>query len=747
LLAPVRRVQRFRFVIGVKRRWVSGRRALSRAAALAALAPAAAVAQTASPPAPRPPASSPTEPRPAPGQDDIIVTAPSQQSSIDRQTYLVRDTAEARSATSLDILSRLPSVEVQADNSVRLVGAGTATVLIDGRRVTGDPATVLRNLQGAQIERIEVMTNPGAQFPAQGTGGIVNIVTRRNFQNGLGGSATGTGGRFDTYELRLAPTYGTGNWTFSGNASYFRGDPHADYQRERFTFGAGGPILDSTEAGEERDPYRYFVGNGTISYRPSERQTFTLTGTAAHGDFTLARDSQLTAAALPGGSAAQRSERAAAVDFRELAFDYRGTSARPGETLTASAKWGGFDQDIAGLLSTDPAAGTPTLLRQARTTEERSGTLKADYVRPLGGARRLSFGGQLVYTFDRLATAQSGDLPFGAGSFAVSSLVRGSWIEHAGYVTYQFGLAGFTILPGIRIEGREYDLRSAAAGPGLQTSHVFPSLHLERPLARWLTGDASYSRRITYPPIQLLDPTPLYGDATTGFGGNPGLRPQLTDSFEAKLHATLTHHNLDLTLFRRTTDDIWSPRSDFDAAGALVTRYFNFGRQGLTGGEISARGPLARGLRYVLTANLADQSLDADAGGPLGTRHNTAYSMTGQLEYKDGTDGRRGADRINLTLRYTGVNDTGFARFSAYATATATWSHGITDRLSSVLTVADLQLTPAREVISNSGAILARDLGNPPIPRVTFSLTWSFRPPGQGPQVRQAPAPALPAPQ
>ena len=140
-----------------------------------------------------------------------MVTAPAQQSSIDRQTYLVRDTPEARSATSLDILSRIPSVEVQADNSIRLVGAGIATVLIAGRRVTGDQATILRALQGAQIERIEVMTNPGAQFPAQGTGGILNIITRRNFRSGLGGSATATGGRFDTYYLGLSPTNQPGN--------------------------------------------------------------------------------------------------------------------------------------------------------------------------------------------------------------------------------------------------------------------------------------------------------------------------------------------------------------------------------------------------------------------------------------------------------------------------------------------------------------------------------------------------------
>ncbi len=204
--------------------WGSSRRLLLRVSvAIGALLPSTgAWAQTASPPptpapppAPSPaPAPSPppadtpppeTEPEPQPGQDDIVVTAPTQQSSIDRQTYIVRDTPEARSTTTNDILGRIPSVEVQADGNVRLIGAGQATILIDGRRVQ-DPQTQLRNMTGNQIERIEVLTNPGAQFPAQGTGGIVNIITRRNTQTGLGGSATASGGSYGAYDLRLSPT-------------------------------------------------------------------------------------------------------------------------------------------------------------------------------------------------------------------------------------------------------------------------------------------------------------------------------------------------------------------------------------------------------------------------------------------------------------------------------------------------------------------------------------------------------------
>lgn len=696
---------------------------------------AGALAQPANPP-PRPaPAPAPGS-APAPVGDDIVVTAPAQQTSIDRQTYIVRDTAEARSATTTDILARIPSVEVQADGTVRLIGAGDATVLIDGRRVA-DPQTMLRNMTGNQIQRIEVLTNPGAQFPAQGTGGIVNIVTRRSTQNGLGGSATASGGSYGSYDLRVSPTYGAGNWTFTGNLGHGRGEQRGRFERERYALQPGGPVLDSSETGQQTDEFRYYYGNGSASYRPSDRRTFTLSGTLAHTDLDQERPSVLIAPAIPGGSAGQLSTSDAGFNYRDLSFDYRGTTARQGETLTASVKWARFSGDFDSLFSVDPAAGPARLFQQQRSMSDDSWTGKVDYVRPFGGARRLSVGAQLVATSDVFGQSATGTLPSGA-PFAASSLVQGSWLEYAGYATYQFALAGFTIMPGLRLEGREYDLGGTTGVPGLKTRRLFPSLHTERPLARWLTGSASYSRRITYPPIQLLNPALVFQDATTAQAGNPSLQPQLTDSYEVKLRATVARHYLELTGFRRSTSDLWSFRGEVNPDGVLATRPFNFGSQALTGAEISARGPLLTGLRYVLTANVSDQGLDQDAGGPLPSRHSGTWSGTGQLEYKDGQDGRRGADRINLTLRYFGPSDTGFTRTSALALATLTWSHAVTDRLSGVLTVANLRLTQGRESITTGLTSQARDRFSAASPqRITLALTWSFRPPGQGPKVQQ----------
>lgn len=728
--------------------------------ALGLLAPeAAAWAQGAPPPTPTPPpapapapAPAPTpapeaeaEPEPQPGQDDIVVTAPTQQSSIDRQTYIVRDTPEARSTTTTDILGRIPSVEVQADGSVRLIGAGQATILIDGRRVA-DPQTQLRNMTGNQIERIEVLTNPGAQFPAQGTGGIVNIITRRNTQNGLGGSATASVGSYGSYDVRVSPTYGAGNWTFQANVGHGRFEQHADFERDRFLLQPGGPLLLSSEDGEQIDQGRYYYGNGSASYRPDDRRTITLSGTLAHTDFLGTRDSVLTAAAVPGGSADIFSSNAANFNYRDLGLDYRGTTARQGELLTASVKWARFSGDFDRMFSTDPVGGPANIFAQLQTMSDENWTGKVDYVRPFGGANRLSVGAQLVTTSNRLFQAATGTLPNGA-PFATTTLVDGSWFEYAGYVTWQFELAGFTIMPGLRLEGREYDLGGTTGVPDLKTTNLFPSFHAERQLAPWLTGTASYSRRITYPPIQQLNPALTFQDATTAQAGNPALEPQFTDSYEVRLRGQVARHNLELTAYRRTTTDIWSFRGEVNADGVLVTRPFNFGSQALTGAELSARGPVLNGLRYVLTANVSDQSLDEDAGGPLPSRHSATWSGTAQLEYRDGQDGRAGSDRINFTFRYFGPTDTGFTRVNAFSLGTFTWSHQITDRLSGVLTVQNLRFVKGREQITTGLFTQSRDLFAPPSPqRIQLSLTWSFRPPGQGPRVQQQQQPAGPPP-
>ena len=107
-------------------------------------------------------------------------------------------------------------------------------------------------------------------------------------------------------------------------------------------------------------------------------------------------------------------------------------------------------------------------------------------------------------------------------------------------------------------------------------------------------------------------------------------------------------------------------------------------------------------------------------------RHSALFSGSAQLEYKDGVDGRAGADRVNLTLRYSGPNDTGFSRTTSLATANLTWSHQITNRLSSIFNIQDLRLTRPQELIGESGNTLQRTIDRRANPRATFTLSFSL---------------------
>ncbi len=153
----------------------------------------------------------------APGEDtatiEVVASRPDQAQKIDRRIYRVKDNAHAAQSDTLQLLRGLPAVVVTPDDQLLLLGSAGVTVLVDERRVQGDIIQYLRTLHGSDIERIEIITNPSAQFAAQGSGGIINIVLRRKRTDGVSGSATlaitgsldGIGARHSSHRL-IAPT-------------------------------------------------------------------------------------------------------------------------------------------------------------------------------------------------------------------------------------------------------------------------------------------------------------------------------------------------------------------------------------------------------------------------------------------------------------------------------------------------------------------------------------------------------------
>jgi len=153
---------------------------------------------------------------------DVVVTAqrPDAQTLIDRKVYTVARDLQSTTGTAADVLNDVPSVAVDADGNVSVRGEPNVTILIDGKpsaQVSGAAAALsLLQLPASEIERIEVLTSPPAQYKAEGSGGVINIITRKSRKPGWSGDMRASGGDHGRYLLGLDGAYNAGALKLSG---------------------------------------------------------------------------------------------------------------------------------------------------------------------------------------------------------------------------------------------------------------------------------------------------------------------------------------------------------------------------------------------------------------------------------------------------------------------------------------------------------------------------------------------------
>lgn len=244
----------------------------------------------ASPPPPPPTAAATEAAEDAGAEDDIVVVAePGDQVRIDRRTYALRDDAAAQSTNMFDVLGRIPSVSVAPSGAVTLLGATNVTIQINGQPV---PETnleqVLRGITGAEVERIEVITNPSAQYSAAASGGIINIITRQRLSAGLTGSVQTGVDTLGSYSGGVSANWSRGPWSLSGGAGFWGGEQTQDFERDREIFGSG----DTTH--EEGDQNVEFGGRYlsrlTLGYRPNDRRRLNLAFDNVRGGNDILRE-------------------------------------------------------------------------------------------------------------------------------------------------------------------------------------------------------------------------------------------------------------------------------------------------------------------------------------------------------------------------------------------------------------------------------------------------------------------------
>jgi outer membrane receptor protein involved in Fe transport len=612
------------------------------------------LAQTTAPqPKPAPqstPAKDDDQDSPASQVEDIEVRATSSapRTSIDSISYSTADDLQASTGTLADALRNIPSVEVDPEGNLSLRGNSSVTVLVDGQPApmfNGQTrAQVLQQIPANQYERIEVMTNPSAAHSAEGSGGIINLISKKTTQAAaqqamqLGSLRVNVGE--DRYNLGVNFMRNAGKLTLSGNAG-IRHDAWKQNGRSTTDF-FGSPTRPATQAttlSEVEGTQDNWMLGGNAQYRLSN--TLTLSSNLFYIDISN-----------PIYVDSRYEERNGAGTVLN-AYDYDGDGEWAGQIGVASLgmvknfgkpghEWSTnlnlhrmqsrMGMDLAQLTT----APSPQLSYDRNISKNLSynWTLTSGYVRPMDDGSKLRTGYELTYAdldadtlafvgpaLDRLTMD-----PRTTNQFAVQQAV------HALYATYErpFG-EDFSAQFGLRVEQTDREVQQLTSRETIKWDDLalYPTLHLSYQLNDQQSVRGSYSRRIQRPQPNQLNPYLVRNSATSFSQGNPYLRPQETDSFELMWQKRVQQTFYQATLFYRDASGAFTTVTSELEPGVFLSRPENLGDSRSTGLELVANGPLTPKLRYSASLTYAD--IEIDATGLPQSRDRSGDSLSGRL--------------------------------------------------------------------------------------------------------------------
>ncbi|MEZ6023073.1 MAG: TonB-dependent receptor [Hyphomonadaceae bacterium] len=663
---------------------------LSASLAISAATGAAHAQQSPPPEAPAETEAAPDEPLLVEQDDDgdaIVVTAQrGDQIRIDRRTYTLRDDATAQSTNMFDVLGRIPSVSVAPSGTISLLGAENVTIQINGQPVPGaNLEQVLRGIPGSEVERIEVITNPGAQQSASTSGGVINIITRQRFDSGFNGTIQASGDSLGSYHVGVAPSWSRGDWSFSGQVGRYAGGNENDLTRTREILPAGPTTFE--QGARSFDYEGWYASRLTASYRASERRR--LSAALDSGTFSFEQAQNAALSDLGGPVSTQNYHADNEHQFNQITLSLRQDGEQPREQLRFDAAFFRFVQEMDATYRTTPAgAGAVSEYATMSDSESAGANITLDFERPLPNDRFLTFGGALEHNERTIDNALA--IVSGPGPLPYSTTLEGSEQTLAAYTTFQFVTGDWTWLPGLRAESNRREVVSGGAETDETDTRLFPSIHLRRQLTRDLNLDVSYSSRIQRPDVQQLDPALRFVDVNRAISGNPNLDPTTTDAYEANLVYQRSGANFSLTFYDRISDDIVSQFTELTPGGVTIVMPVNAGTSEQRGLQALLRGPLGEHWRYSVNGNVLNREFDVLSGGVLIRRDELEYDGNVQLEYRDADQNAAGADQLQFEVRFQGPRHGLQSVQDEFIMANFTWRRRLTERLAAVLTVQDV---------------------------------------------------------
>lgn len=657
----------------------------------------------------------------------VTVTAAKPQNRIDRQVYDNEKQADSATGTAADALNKVPSVTVDANGNVALRGNSNVQIYVDGKpsaMMQGDNrAGAIQAMSSGDISSIEVINNPGAQFSSEGSGGIINLVMKKNRKPGGYGSVTATIGSSGRYNGNLSGSYTKGKVSYNGGISYRNDSRDGRSTRILRSYDDNGALLSSTEANSSGNgDFKAFSTNGGVDYNLDEKNTLSaqvnyfrrdldIYGTSDNGSY----DASGAATRLYQGTSRQKSPG----EDTSLSLTWSHTG-EPGETLKADLRVS------RSLSSTDSTNTYSYSLPTVKTTSDTkytnrdlsSAVFSLDYNRPIGTAQ-LSTGLQITRDDNELRNESTGTTDL--SNAILSNSFQYKQTLSAAYVTYQkpFG-EKWVVLGGLRAENLDLDTLQIDTGtPGhVSYTKYSPSFFATYLLSANAKLRFSYARRLQRPNPQSLNPSLTYNDAQNVSQGNPNLKPQTTDSFELGYEFSKSVLSYQIRAYYRKNEDVITQSSRFLTDNVLLTTQENGGSGNASGLEFNLQGPLSKKLMVQVGGNLARTELTTPQ---VGTQDATSLSGRMNVTYQVTTK-----DTLQFNMFSQGKQLTGQGYTEPFAMGNLSYVRKLTPKLNLIVNVNDPLRTGKTVTYTQTKTVYSQSSRSTEAPVFYLGLRYNF---------------------
>ncbi|HEY4653238.1 MAG TPA: TonB-dependent receptor [Cyclobacteriaceae bacterium] len=559
---------------------------------------------------------------------------------VDRTIYNAENDATTRGGDATDVLKRVPMLSVDLEGNVSLRGNSNIRVLINNRPSTiaaTSIADALKAIPADEIKSVEVITSPSAKYDAEGSSGIINIITKKNVLEGATLSVnTGVGTRGSN--LGLNGAYRKGKIGLSlggfGRAGY---NVNGAFSNRQLTLSDNGTETLTTQSADTQSDFMFGRYTFGLDYDINKNNFITSSVQFGLRNRDAIQDNLFTQSFQNGSLVSQSlrdvdtRDRSGNVDVN-LGFTH--LYDKPQRELSILGQYSRNDRtnNFINNIFDQSTEAIENRFKNENESFNQETTLQVDYQSPIGETQMVEFGAKTILrdvsSDYEYFTAEGPDGPFvPATDESLSDVFNYQQKIAAGYLSYTLNfLKDYSIKAGTRYEytaiDANFDSEQQVDIP--EYGVLVPSLNLSKKLPNGNMVKLAYNRRIQRPSIQFLNPNTDASNPQNITVGNPSLDPEYTNNYELSYSTFAKGTTLNFSgFFRNTSNAIQSVR-EVVGDNVIRTTYQNIGQEdayGLSvfanvnlGGKLSLNG--GTDVFYsVLSNNVADPLYNASNEG------------------------------------------------------------------------------------------------------------------------------------